>query len=120
MKFSVFSASILLGTTATAISLPNPPAHSYGGGDHAAAGKKRPCTQAEIALATGIHLNINGQYGEYNGTVQVEQVETDASTKSDTKAFDLAKGKLVRLRLLLKKRNEQKNKPPNIAYARID
>lgn len=51
---------------------------------------KRPCTQAEIALATGIHLNIQGQYAEYNGTISVIDVET--RQPGDLLAFSRAKG----------------------------
>lgn len=58
---STIATSILLLATASAASLRR-------------AGL-RPCTQAEVALATGIHLNIEGQYGEYNATVNVENVE---------------------------------------------
>ena len=61
MKYA-FAASLLLGSTALAA--PNAPGIV-----------KRPCSQAEVALATGIHLNINGQYGEFNGTKMVEQAE---------------------------------------------
>ncbi|KAF7191214.1 hypothetical protein HII31_07237 [Pseudocercospora fuligena] len=84
MKLTLFSAAIL--GTATAISLPNPPEH-YASPDI----KKRACTQAEVALATGIHLNINGQYSEYNGTVKVDQVEASKGTAAQ---FNNAKGQL--------------------------
>lgn len=86
MKLTLFSAAIL--GTATAISLPNPPEH-YASPDI----KKRACSQAEVALATGIHLNINGQYSEYNGTVKVDQVE---ASKGSAAEFNNAKGQLVR------------------------
>lgn len=57
-----------------------------------ASATKRPCSQAEIALATGIHLNIQGQYAEYNGTLRVISVET--TQPGDLLAFSLAKGSL--------------------------
>lgn len=85
MKGTLTSALLFLSTTA-AISLPadNSSPDTYG--------KKRPCSQAEIALATGIHLNINGQYAEYNGTLKVEKVETKHA--GDAAAFNNAKGQL--------------------------
>lgn len=46
-----------------------------------------------IALATGIHLNIEGQYAEYNGTLNVIAVES--STPVDQEAFYIAKGELL-------------------------
>ncbi|KXT10481.1 hypothetical protein AC579_8882 [Pseudocercospora musae] len=84
MKPTLFSA-VMLGT-ATAISLPSPP-QPYGHSDI----KKRACSQAEVALATGIHLNINAQYSEYNGTVKVDQVE---GSKESAAEFNNAKGQL--------------------------
>lgn len=53
---------------------------------------KRPCTPAEIALATGIHLNIQGQYSEYNGTLKIIEVETKQA--GNETAFKLAQGML--------------------------
>jgi len=53
---------------------------------------KRPCTPSEIALATGIHLNIQAQYTEYNSTLSVIAVET--TKPGDLLAFSLAKGAL--------------------------
>lgn len=58
----------------------------------AASATKRPCSQAEVALATGIHLNIQGQYAEYNGTLKVIEVET--TRPGDLLAFENAKGQL--------------------------
>lgn len=57
---------------------------------------KKPCSPAVVALAAGIHLNIQGQYAEYNGTVAVEQIETTGiqGTDDTTIAFLLAKGRL--------------------------
>lgn len=57
-----------------------------------ASATKRPCSQAEVALATGIHLNIQGQYAEYNGTLKVIDVET--KQPGNLLAFSLAKGAL--------------------------
>ena len=51
------------------------------------------CSQAVVALATGIHLNIVGQYAEYNGTLAVLAVES--TTPVDQEAFLLAKGELL-------------------------
>ncbi|KXS96142.1 hypothetical protein AC578_2298 [Pseudocercospora eumusae] len=66
---------------------PPSPAQPYGHSDT----KKRACSQAEVALATGIHLNINGQYSEYNGTVKVDQVEASKGSAAD---FNNTKGQL--------------------------
>ncbi|EME89261.1 uncharacterized protein MYCFIDRAFT_201852 [Pseudocercospora fijiensis CIRAD86] len=82
MKLTLISAAIL--GTSTAISLPAAP-QPYG------EIKRRACTQGEIALAAGIHLNINAQYAEYNGTVKVDQVESSKGTAAE---FDNAKGQL--------------------------
>ncbi|CAK4031649.1 Hypothetical predicted protein [Lecanosticta acicola] len=67
MKYAL-AASILLGSALAA------PGYWEGQWEGKPEGK-RPCSQAEVALATGIHLNINGQYAEYNGTEKVEQAE---------------------------------------------
>ncbi|KAF2161737.1 hypothetical protein M409DRAFT_27794 [Zasmidium cellare ATCC 36951] len=82
MKSTIISSLALLTTAASAISLPN-----------SNFGWKRPCSQAEVALATGIHLNIQGQYSEYNGTLKTEQVE-QAHPSGPTPDFYLAKGML--------------------------
>ena len=82
MKTSNIASSLLLLTTA-AVALPQ---SSY-------AIVKRACTQNEIAFATGIHLNIQGQYAEYNGTVAIEKIETGIQAANFT-AFENAKGML--------------------------
>ncbi|KAK3676800.1 hypothetical protein LTR78_003577 [Recurvomyces mirabilis] len=64
--------------------------HGYGG---SGGGSQPPCSAAVVALATGIHLNIQGQYAEYNGTVHVINIET-ASPVNQT-AFYIAKGELL-------------------------
>ncbi|KAJ8607669.1 hypothetical protein MRB53_040132 [Persea americana] len=51
------------------------------------------CSQAVVALATGIHLNIQGQYAEYNGTVKILNIES--ATPVDNTAFLIAKGELL-------------------------
>jgi hypothetical protein len=51
-----------------------------------------PCDQRISALAAGIHLNIQGQWAEYNGTLAVEEAETKQA--GNTTAFLLAKGAL--------------------------
>ena len=53
---------------------------------------KPPCSEAVVALATGIHINIIGQYAEFNGTEFVKKVETEQA--GNTTAFLLAKGQL--------------------------
>lgn len=68
MKSGIIACIGLVGATAA---LPNKPEWN---GAHEAQ-MKRPCSQAVVALATGIHLNINGQYGEYNATQRVENAE---------------------------------------------
>ncbi|KAK5110785.1 hypothetical protein LTR85_000730 [Meristemomyces frigidus] len=45
------------------------------------------------ALATGIHLNIQGQYSEYNGTVKIINIEAAAPVNQT--AFYIAKGRLL-------------------------
>ncbi|CZT21115.1 uncharacterized protein RCC_06976 [Ramularia collo-cygni] len=54
--------------------------------------QKRPCTQAEIALATGIHLNIQAQHAEYNGTQKIIDIETQ--NPGDFYNFARLKGQL--------------------------
>lgn len=54
---------------------------------------KFPCSEQVVALATGIHLNIQGQYAEYNGTVNIINIES-ASPVNQT-AFYIAKGELL-------------------------
>jgi hypothetical protein len=51
------------------------------------------CSEAVVALATGIHLNIQGQYAEYNGTLNLISIES--STPVDQTAFYIAKGELL-------------------------
>ncbi|EMC94605.1 hypothetical protein BAUCODRAFT_149738 [Baudoinia panamericana UAMH 10762] len=51
------------------------------------------CSQAVVALAAGIHLNIQGQYSEFNGTVNLINIES-ASSVNQT-AFYIAKGELL-------------------------
>lgn len=51
------------------------------------------CSEAVVALATGIHLNIEGQYAEYNGTVAIINVE--AASPVNQTAFYIAKGELL-------------------------
>jgi hypothetical protein len=51
------------------------------------------CSQAVVALAAGIHLNIVGQHAEYNGTLAVLAVES--KTPVNQEAFLLAKGQLL-------------------------
>jgi hypothetical protein len=51
-----------------------------------------PCDQRISALAAGIHLNVQGQWAEYNGTLAVEKAETTQA--GNTTAFLLAKGAL--------------------------
>lgn len=78
MRSDVLSAILLL--SGAAIATPQ-------FGEH-----RRHCSQAVVALAAGIHLNIQGQYAEYNGTLAVEKVETEQAGNST--AFFLAKGQL--------------------------
>lgn len=65
---SVLTASFVLFGIASAASLPGKPSYRAPEGYKFDSAKKRACSEAEVALATGIHLNINGQYGEYNST----------------------------------------------------
>lgn len=90
MKSTTIASILLLGT-ASALSLPGEGWKPEGAekGDF----PKRPCSQAEVALATGIHLNIQGQYGEFNGTKKVEEVE-QAMPNGPSPAFYDAKGML--------------------------
>jgi len=67
-------------------------APQWGGQDHQQQ-QQQPCSEAVVALATGIHLNIQGQYAEYNGTVNVLNIES-ASPVNQT-AFYIAKGELL-------------------------
>ena len=53
----------------------------------------RSCSEAVVALATGIHLNIQGQYAEYNGTLNLISIESN--TPVDQTAFYIAKGELL-------------------------
>nr|POE80048.1 hypothetical protein CFP56_08114 [Quercus suber] len=53
---------------------------------------KPPCSANVIALATGIHLNIQGQYGEYNATATIADLEAQGANST---AFLIAKGKLL-------------------------
>lgn len=104
MKSTVIASILLLGT-ASAGSLPK------------FVFPKRPCSQAEVALATGIHLNIQGQYGEYNGTLKVEQVE-QAHPSGPSPAFYEAKGMLesdVQTGMNLRLFNQQIAPPGNPA-----
>ncbi|KAK4507386.1 hypothetical protein PRZ48_001121 [Zasmidium cellare] len=106
MKSTIISSLALLGT-ASAVSLPN--------GD--LFGWKRPCSQAEVALATGIHLNIQGQYGEYNGTLNVEKAE-QAHPSGPSPAFYDAQGQLqsdVQTGMNLRLFNQQIAPPGNPA-----
>ncbi|KAK5112522.1 hypothetical protein LTR62_004279 [Meristemomyces frigidus] len=52
-----------------------------------------PCSPQIYALATGIHLNIQGQYSEYNGSVAILALES-ANPVNHT-AFLIAKGELL-------------------------
>lgn len=117
MKSTVIASILLLGT-ASAVAVPGFPEHM----EHAEAPKgdaamKRPCSQAEVALATGIHLNIQGQYGEFNGTKKVEQVE-QAQKGGPSSAFYEAKGMLeadVQEGMNLRQFNQQIAPPGNPA-----
>lgn len=51
------------------------------------------CSEAVVALATGIHLNIVGQYAELNGTINI--VDIESSTPVNMTAFYIAKGELL-------------------------
>lgn len=67
MKFTTIASLAIFGI-ASAASLPGQPSYGAPEGYKPESGKKRACSQAEVALATGIHLNINGQYSEFNTT----------------------------------------------------
>lgn len=86
MKTSTFFTTAVLGLSSFASATGDMKAQKYGG-------HKRPCSQAEVALATGIHLNIQGQYAEFNGTKHVEEVEQQYP--GDMARFQNAKGMLV-------------------------
>ncbi|KAK4543025.1 hypothetical protein LTR36_006023 [Oleoguttula mirabilis] len=73
---SILPALALLTTTSVAWSIP-----------------KVQCSERVVALATGIHLNIQGQYAEYNGTVNIINIK-GASPVNQT-AFYIAKGELL-------------------------
>ena len=81
MKSTSIASFVLFGI-ASAASLPGQP--SYGGGS-----KKRACCPAEIALATGIHLNINGQYSEFNTTRKIEDAEKAHPNGPSTEIYEL-------------------------------
>lgn len=81
-------ATLGLAAVAAASPFPGWP-HGGHGGEHGEA----PCSEAVVALATGIHLNIVGQYAEYNGTLKV--IEVESSTPVDQTAFEIAKGELL-------------------------
>lgn len=86
--------SLLLLTTATATALPFPSWPNHHGPPHnPKPANEEPCSEAVVALATGIHLNIQGQYAEYNGTLAVLAVES--SLPVDQTAFSIAKGELL-------------------------
>ncbi|EME49198.1 hypothetical protein DOTSEDRAFT_122371 [Dothistroma septosporum NZE10] len=78
MKSASIAGFVLFGM-ASAASLPG---DSYGD-------KKRACCPAEIALATGIHLNINGQYSEYNTTQKIEDAEKAHPSGPSTEIYEL-------------------------------
>lgn len=61
----------------------------------------RPCSPNVIALATGIHLNIQGQHAEYNGTVKILQIESQ--TPVNMEDFYIAKGQVRTTRLHVKR-----------------
>lgn len=79
MKSTAVATFVLFGI-ASAASLPGQP--SYGS-------KKRACCPAEIALATGIHLNINGQYSEFNTTQKIEDAEKAHPDGPSTQIYEL-------------------------------
>ena len=83
MLSALFPAILLLSSYTTAI-----PIAQWSGGHGGKA-----CSEAVVALATGIHLNIEGQYAEYNGTLAVVAIE--ASTPVNQKEFLIAKGELL-------------------------
>lgn len=86
------------------------------GGPGGSSGQNSACSQAVIALATGIHLNIEGQYGEYNATLNVIAVES--STPVNMEAFYIAKGELmanVQAGMNLRLFNQQIAPPGNAA-----
>jgi hypothetical protein len=60
---------------------------------HPDSGQLAPCSDKVIALATGIHLNIQGQYAEYNGTEKIIGIEE--SNPVNHTAFLIAKGELL-------------------------
>ena len=55
--------------------------------------QQAPCSENFVALATGIHLNIQGQYAEYNGTVKI--IDFESTNPVDETAFYIAKGALL-------------------------
>lgn len=71
----LFSFALL---TSTAVAWPNP---------------QQPCSESVVALATGIHLNIQGQYAEYNGTLNILDIESEQPVNMT--AFYIAKGELL-------------------------
>ena len=88
MRSSLVPSLALLLGTASALWKPSPHDWNPHGHDHG----KPPCSEAVVALATGIHINIIGQYAEFNGTKMVQQVETEQAGNTD--AFLIAKGQL--------------------------
>lgn len=81
MHYTSFMPALALLSTASA--MPS----GWGGSSEDA------CSENVVALATGIHLNIQGQYAEYNGTLAVAAVE--AATPVNMTAFYIAKGELL-------------------------
>ncbi|KAK3048236.1 hypothetical protein LTR09_010397 [Extremus antarcticus] len=77
MHISALPLTLLLSTTAAQ----GWPAHHAG------------CSENVVALASGIHLNINGQWAEYNGTLKIVDIES-ASPVNQTD-FLIAKGELL-------------------------
>lgn len=83
----LFPTLALLALTVGTLASPTQP-WNYGGPQ-----QQQPCPPAVIALATGIHLNIQGQYSEYNGTVAIANLE--ASTPVNQTEFYILKGELL-------------------------
>lgn len=62
--------------------------------DNAQAWKHLPkCDEHVTALASGIHLNIQGQYAEYNGTVKLLGLACEKPF--DKSSYLIAKGELI-------------------------
>ncbi|KAH9828244.1 hypothetical protein Tdes44962_MAKER09411 [Teratosphaeria destructans] len=93
MYTSLLTTLALLGSAAAAPQWDGSGSWSGHGSSGATSGSKGACSEAVVALATGIHLNIQGQYGEFNSTKKILAIES--STPVNMTAFYIAKGQLL-------------------------